>query len=155
MTLMKRLFPIPSALLLSILAGCSSDDSSKSDAKKHLTAPTAGVVMADNKKHPLAKYLEVAGFRLSEGSKGKLTARFSVINHSDADVTDLGLNVGLKPTTAKPEDAPFCAFSVKVPSLGPQETANATGECTTTLRVYELPDWQFIRASFQITSPAP
>jgi hypothetical protein len=156
MALMKRLFPIPPALLLSMLAaGCSSQDSSKSSAVKHPTAPTAGVMMADNTKHPLAKYLEVAGFRLSEGKQGKLSARFSVINHSDADIAGLGLNIGLKPTTAKAEDAPFCAFSVKLPNLGPQETASATGECTTTLRVYELPDWQFIRGSFQITAPAP
>lgn len=112
------------------------------------------VTMADN-KHPLAKYLELAGLRLSEGKQGKLSVRLNVINHSDADVADLGLRIGLKPTTAKLEDPPFCAFAVKVPTLGPQETASATGECTTTLRVYELPDWQFIRASFQITSPAP
>jgi hypothetical protein len=63
--------------------------------------------------------------------------------------------VGLKPTTATAEEPPFCAFPIKIPSLGPQEVVNATGECTTKLRVYELPDWQFIRASFTITSPAP
>ena len=111
--------------------------------------------MADNTKHPLAKYLEVSGFRLSEAKQGKLTVRFLVINHSDADIADLGLNVSLRPITSPPSEPPFCTFPVKVATLGPQEVANALGECTTTLRVYELPDWQFIRASFQITSPQP
>ena len=96
----------------------------------------------------------MAGFRPFEKGQGKLTIKFGVVNHSDADISDLGLSVGLKPITAKPEDPPFCTFSVKVPSLGPQDIANVSGECTTTLRVYELPDWQFIRATFEITSPA-
>ena len=152
---MKHLLSISPVLFVSlIVTGCSSQDSSKPVPKGGLTAPTAGVMMADNPKNLLAKYVEVAGFRLSESKQGKLNVRFSVINHSDADVTNLGLDVRLKPTTAKPEDAPFCQFPVKIPTLGPQEVANASGECTTTLRVYELPDWQFIRASFSITSPA-
>jgi hypothetical protein len=154
--LMYRSLPIVPVLLLSmILTGCSSQDSSNPAAKKAGSTPTAGVMMAENTKHPLAKYLEVAGFRLSEAKQGRLTVRFSVINHSDADIADLGLSVGLKPVTAAPGEPPFCTFSVKVPTLSPQEVVNSTGECTTTLRVYELPDWQFIRANFQITSPQP
>ncbi len=138
------------ALLMA--AGCSSD---KPQPAQKAGPATAGVMMAENRKHPLAKYLELAGFRLLEQGQGKLTVKFGVVNHSDADVADLGMKVSLKPVTAKPEDPPFCTFSTKVASLGPQEIAAATGECATTLRVYELPDWQFIRASFEITSPTP
>jgi hypothetical protein len=149
---MNRSLPIFPLLLISLMAGCSSQDAGKS-APGAASAPTSGVMMAQNRKHPLAKYLEVVGFRPLEKSQGKLTIKFGIVNHSDADISDLGLNIGLKPTTAKPDDAPFCAFSVKVPSLAPQEIANVSGECTTTLRVYELPDWQFIRATYEITSP--
>ena len=153
--LMNRSFTIVLVLFLSMMfTACSSQDSSKAAAKPG-SAPPTGVMMAENTKHPLAKYIEVAGFRLSEAKQGKLTVRFNVINHSDADIADLGLNVSLKPVTAPPGEKPFCTFSVKVPSLSPQEVVNATGECHTDLRVYELPDWQFIRASFQITSPQP
>ena len=98
---------------------------------------------------------EIVGFRTSEKGQGKLLVKFGIVNHSDADIADLGLNVSLKPVNAKPEDPPFCTFPVKVPALLPQEIANSSGECTTTLRVYELPDWQFIRATFEITAPAP
>lgn len=146
---MKRVLLTSTTLL--ILAGCSSGD--KQPAPKQGSAATAGVMMAENRKHPLAKYLELVGFRLSEKGQGKLTVKFGVVNHSDADVADLGLKVALKPVTAKPEDPPFCTFEAKVPNLGPQDIAGGTGDCTTTLRVYELPDWQFIRASFEITSP--
>jgi hypothetical protein len=136
-------------------AGCSSQDSSKAAAKTGSDTIPPGVMMAENRKHPLAKYLELVGFRLSEAKQGKLTVRFAVVNHSDADITDLGLNIGLKPVTAKADEQPFCTFSVKVPSLPPQDIVNTTGECTTSLRVYELPDWQFIRATYTITSPQP
>ncbi len=151
---MNRTFPILSTLLISVIAGGCSSDKPAQSAQKSGSIPT-GVMMAENRKHPLAKYLELVGFRTSEKGQGKLLVKFGIVNHSDADIADLGLNVSLKPVNAKPEDPPFCTFPVKVPALLPQEIANASGECTTTLRVYELPDWQFIRATFEITAPAP
>jgi hypothetical protein len=42
-----------------------------------------------------------------------------------------------------------------VASLGPQENKDVTVTVPTKLRLYELPDWQFLRAQFEITSPAP
>ncbi len=110
-------------------------------------------VIAGN--NPLAKYLEVAGFRVTEGGAGKLSVKFAVINHSDADIGDLTMKVKLTTTAAKPEDPPIAEFEAKVPGLGPQEVKDAVGTATTKLRVYELPDWQFLKADVEITSPAP
>jgi hypothetical protein len=101
------------------------------------------------------KYLEIAGFRVTEGGAGKLTVKFAVINHSDADIGDLGMKVTLTTTAAKPEDPPIATFDATVKSLGPQESKDAVGTATTKLRVYELPDWQFLKAQAEITSPAP
>jgi hypothetical protein len=42
-----------------------------------------------------------------------------------------------------------------VPSLGPQEVKDISATALTKLRIYEMPDWQFIRAEVEITSPAP
>src|SRR4051794_25321562 len=116
---MNRSVAILPVLLGSMLAGgCSSQDSSKATgARPGAPVPPSGLMVAENRKHPLAKYLEVCGFRLSEAKQGKLTVRFGVVNHSDADITDLGLNVGLKPVTAKSDDPAFCTFSVKAPAL--------------------------------------
>ncbi len=107
------------------------------------------------KRHPLAKYVELVGFRLSEAGAGKLGIKFVVVNHSEADIGDLGLHVRLTTSTAKPDDPPIAEFDVKVADLGPGEIHEAEATVPTKLRLYELPDWQFIKAEFEITSPAP
>ena len=56
---------------------------------------------------------------------------------------------------AKPEDPPITQFEAKIPALGPQEIKDVSATASTKLRIYEMPDWQFIRAEAEITSPAP
>jgi hypothetical protein len=95
----------------------------------------------------------VVGIRLSESGAGKLKIRFAVVNHSDADLGELTLKVRLLATAAKPEDPPIAAFESKIPALGPQEIQDVAATVPTKLRVYELPDWQFLKVDFDITSP--
>jgi hypothetical protein len=135
------------------LAGCSSPAPVATQAKSGEAPRTATSVISS--KHPLAKYLELGGFRLSEMGSGKIVVKFAVINHSDADIGDLALSVKLTTTAAKPEDPPITQFDVKVPALGPQEIKDVSATASTKLRIYEMPDWQFIRAEAEITSPAP
>ena len=145
----------PLLLVLSLfLAACSTSPAPDAKQTKPGTAPLA-VTSVISGKHPLAKYLEIGGFRISEGGAGKLTVKFAVINHSDADLTALTMMVKLTTTAAKPEDPPIAEFEAKVPPLGPQEVKDAVGTATTKLRVYELPDWQFLKAEAEITAPAP
>jgi hypothetical protein len=134
------------------LTACSSGPAP--NANKQITAPVA-VTSTISNKNPLAKYLEIAGFRVSEGGAGKLAVKFAVINHSEADIGDLTMKLKLTTTAAKPEDPPIAEFDAKVPALGPLEVKDASGTATTKLRVYELPDWQFLKADAEITSPAP
>ena len=134
------------------LVGCSSPSDTTKQTKQ--TAPMEAVT-ASNSKHPLAKYVELAGFRVEEGKPGFLKIHFGVINHSDADIGDLGLKVTLTTTAAKPGDEPVSVFDVKVPQLGPEQNVDVSADAPTKLKVYELPDWQFLRATFEITSPAP
>ena len=54
---------------------------------------------------------------------------------------------------AKGDQQPVGTFSFKIPLLGPYESKELKAPVDTKLRVYELPDWQFLRADFQITSP--
>lgn len=132
------------------LAGCSSpapEPKPKAGAAEATTTLIA--------KHPLAKYLELSGYRISETSPGKLNVKFAVVNHSEADIGDLTLKVKLVTTASKPEDPPLTEFEAKVPALGPQEIKDVSATAATKLRIYELPDWQFIRAEVEITSPAP
>jgi hypothetical protein len=126
--------------LLLALAACSSPPATdtKQTKKSGPIEPTSAV---PTKKHPLAKYVELVGF--------------VVVNHSEADIGDLGVKVRLTSSSAKPEDPAIADFAVKVPTLGPEEIREVEASVPTKLRIYELPDWQFLKAEFEITSPEP
>lgn len=130
------------------LAGCSSSSSEKQG--KSAAATQANAAKDSN---PIAKYLELVGFRINEKSPGHLQVLFGVVNHSEADIGDVKMDVNVRTTAGKPDDPPLIAFSVKIPSLGPSELKPVTVEVPTKLRVYELPDWQFLKADFHITEP--
>lgn len=152
---MNRLPFLFLAIALSIsLASCSSSAPEAKQVKQPNPYGPGPAVPISN-KNPLAKYMELAGFRLSEEAAGKLNVKFTVINHSDADLGDLVVKVRLVTTASKPEDPPITEFEAKVPSLGPQATEDVSARATTKLRLYELPDWQFLRADFDVVSPAP
>jgi hypothetical protein len=138
--------------LLILLAGCSSPET---NVKKKTGPPEPPGAATPIGKNPLTKYLEVVGFRLAEAGPGKLKVTFGVVNHSQADMGDLALRIRLTTTAAKPDDPPVAEFETKIPSLGPQEMKDVSATSPTKLRIYELPDWQFLRATFEIISPAP
>lgn len=138
--------------ILAALAACSSAPDTKAKKTGPLEPPGAAVATG---KNPLNKFVEVMGFRVIEQGAGKLKITFGVINHSDADISDLAMKIKLTTTAAKPEDPPVAEFEAKVPSLGPQENKDVSVTVPTKLRIYELPDWQFLRATFEITSPTP
>ncbi|MGA2133692.1 MAG: hypothetical protein ABSH50_15475 [Bryobacteraceae bacterium] len=114
------------------------------------SAPPA--LPAGAKESVMQKYIEVSGIRLQEAAKGATEARFLVINHSGADITDLGGMVNIWGRAGKTEEAAG-SFNFKLPSIGPYESKEAVAPVNTKLKVYELPDWQFITTQVQITSP--
>jgi len=105
------------------------------------------------KAHPMTRFIEITGLRLTEDKEQKAFVQFVVVNHSAAEIGDLGANVNLMAVTVKGEQQPVGTFSFKVPSLGPYEAKDLKAAVDTKLRVYELPDWQFLRAEVQLTSP--
>jgi hypothetical protein len=146
-----HIFPRCAALLPALLLiSCSATP--EPSTKKSPLPPVEGPGMATN-KHPLAKYIEVAGIRFTESGAGKLKITFAVINHSPADIGDLGLKFKLVTNSAKPDDPPVAEFETKIATLAPLENKDVSVEVPTKMRVYELPDWQFIRARYEITSP--
>jgi len=113
------------------------------------TIPTRGTA----KPNPLQKYVEVAGIRFVETPKHDTEARFVVVNHSGADITDLAGTVNIWGRTAKSEEEAAGTFSFKLDSLKPYESKDAVAPLTTKLKPYELPDWQNVSTDVQITSP--
>ncbi len=133
------------------LAGCSSAPQPAQSPGGH--GPASQNAQSTNaSSNPVAKYIELAGFRLNEKSPGTVEIRFAAINHSEADLGDIGLQVNVRALTARPGDPPLFSFPVSV-SLGPDELKDVTVTSPTKLRIYELPDWQFLKADFQVTSP--
>jgi hypothetical protein len=63
------------------------------------------------------------------------------------------MDVDLRTTAGKSDDPPVCSFSTKIAALGPLELKPVTVMVPTKLRIYELPDWQFLKPDFRITSP--
>jgi len=134
--------------LVLFLSSCSSSPNPQLAAGPSVPQ----VESSTTSKHKYARLIELAGFRVTEKFPGHLEIRFGAINHSIADLGEVGLTVNLKARTAKEEEPPFASFPCKV-TLGPLEWKDVVVDVSTKLRVYELPDWQFVRATFDITSP--
>jgi hypothetical protein len=108
-------------------------------------APTGG-------SSPLAKFVEVTGFRIVTSSADvnkKAEVQYLVVNHSDADISDANVFITLR--SAKPGQAPLCRFSFKIPSLGPFEAKEMSSPIEKSPRALSLPDWQDVRAEVQIS----
>lgn len=96
--------------------------------------------------HPLAKFLEVTGIRLTE-EKGRRFARVLVVNHSSASLPDMQLRIYIKAANREITD-----FPVTLSSLAPYETRDLATEVKVGLKPYEMPDWNMTQATFDITS---
>jgi hypothetical protein len=116
---------------------------------------TAGLqqsMAGSDSSNQYAKYLEIAGVRIGEDEKKHARAQFLVVNHSSADLPDLELEVALTTTTAKAGDDPLAVITVKTGPLPANGSKDVSAPLKTKLRAYELPDWQFLKASFAIKS---
>jgi hypothetical protein len=138
-------------LLAAILTACSSSSSSNKQTKGAPSVPAH--FTASNTSNPIAKYIELVGLRVTERSPGHLVVQFGVVNHSEADIGDVKMKVNLGTTAAKPGDPPLISFPATVSKLGPNELKDVSVEVPTKMRVYELPDWQFLKADFEILEP--
>lgn len=118
----------------------------KSGATNSVTSATPGAQV-------LLEYLEVTGVRLVEDKSKKSEVVFLVVNHSQAPLTDLAGTVTLRPSTAKRGDEIVGIFAFEHVSLGPLESRELRAPLKTTLRPYELPDWEFLRTEISISSP--
>jgi hypothetical protein len=98
--------------------------------------------------HPLAKHLEITGLRLTDDDRQRTQVQFVIVNHSAADLPPLNMQITLKEAGGKI----IYEFPFAVPSLGPYESKDFTTPLKTQLKGYELPDWQFLRAAFEISS---
>lgn len=121
---------------------------STADAKSETKMGAPGE--ATKQAHPFAKHLEITGLRVLETPKQKLQIQMIVVNHSSADLPDINLEVRLRSTKSDPDAEPISTFKVRLPSLGGNESKEVKAEAATKLRAYEFPDWQFLKADFDV-----
>lgn len=104
------------------------------------------------KTSPYQKYIEVSGIRFTQDAKKKTMVRFTLTNHSDADLSGLAGNVTVWGHTQKSEEDAVGTFSFMT-NLSPQSSQELSVPLTTKLKIYELPDWQNTTTDLQITAP--
>ena len=104
--------------------------------------------------NPLQKYVEVVGLRMITENK-KPVAKFVVVNHSGAEISNLEANVTIWASTSRSEEDSIGSFSFKILSIGSNDSKEMTQPLKTKLKPYELPDWQNAMPEIQITSPSP
>lgn len=119
-------------------------------------APAAAVTpqpAASTGAHPYSKYIEVAGVRLFESTARKPLVRFTVVNHSPAELSGLELRITFTTAASAPGAEPVAIIDAKVGSIPANGIKDMESALATHLRIYELPDWQFVRTSIEITAP--
>ena len=121
---------------------------STADAKP--APPNAETAVAPAGSHPLAKYVEVTGFRIAVDFNKKSEIHYIVVNHSGADLSDVNVFVTLRSANAQPGQPPISRFSFKAPDLGPYESKEMTSSIERLSRPMTLPEWQDLRAEVQI-----
>jgi hypothetical protein len=114
------------------------------------TAALQQSAAASDSSNPYAKYLEVTGVRIVEDEKHQAQAHLLVVNHSTADLPDLELQVAIGTTTAKAGEDPLAVVTVKTGTVPANGSKDVSAPLNTKMRAYEMPDWQFLKASFTI-----
>ena len=101
--------------------------------------------------HPLAKFVEVTGLRLWP-ERQKLALKFLVVNHSSGPLGGFDIEVEVRAVNAKATDPALFTIKTPIKNIGPMESRDFTVPVSTHLRAYDLPDWQFLRATFRIAN---
>ena len=129
---------------LTVVVLRNSNRAAAQAAAKPLEAPAAPT--AASQAGPF-RYVELAGLRLTEDAKQKAFVQMVIVNHSGADLGELTAKINLRAVAQKTQE-PVGTFAFKA-TLGPYESKEVKAPLDTKLRVYELPDWQFLHAEVQ------
>ncbi len=128
--------------------------SSRNGSSTSATAAAPDVLSGTaSKSHPYAKYLEVSGIRIIENAAKKPIVRFAVVNHSPAELSGLELRITFRAVNGPADAEPIAVVEAKVGSVPAHGIKDMESPLNTTMKVYELPDWQFMKSNFEITAP--
>ncbi len=122
-------------------------------ATQHPVQPAAAAaVSAPGDPHPLARFVEVTGLRVSVDLNRKSQLQYLVVNHSSARLADATLTIAVRSTADPSGSPPLFTVSVAVPSLGPFQSKEIKTDLDAALRSSSLPDWENLRADVQVST---
>jgi hypothetical protein len=99
---------------------------------------------------PLAKAIEVTGFRIQMDPSKKSEIQYLVVNHTPARFSGVTVYVTLYTADAKAGQPPLCKFQFMAPNLAPFQAKDMTSAIERVTRPVSLPDWQDLRATVEI-----
>jgi hypothetical protein len=89
--------------------------------------------------------LQVAGIRTFYDGEYKPKVRAIVINHGEAPIESVNLEVQLRPPQASPLTAPLASFKIELQNLGSNESREIETDLTALGTLAALPPWHEVR----------
>lgn len=108
-----------------------------------------GKTAATEPSGKMAKFLEATAIRVLEEGR-KPTIRVVIVNHSSAEMASVKGEIILRASNATAGSRPVATMPFSIFSLGPYEAKEVSGLLKTSLRAYEMPDWQFLKAELSL-----
>jgi hypothetical protein len=104
---------------------------------------------------PLAKSIEVTGFRMQTGSAKKPEIQYLVVNHTPARFSGVTVYVTLYAADAKAGQPPLCRFQFAAPNLAPYQSKEMSSAIEQLPLQLSLPAWEDLRAAVDIGPQLP
>ncbi len=131
----------------------NQDAKAASIAGQHAAQASAGtLVSAPGDPHPLARFVEVTGLRVSADLNRKSQLQYLVVNHSSVRLADVVLKIAVRSAADSSGAPPLFTLSVAVPVLGPNQSKELRSDLDAALRSASIPDWENLRADVQVNS---
>jgi len=145
--LMAFLFAIG---IVAVIAGLYWLLGTKSESAAATAGSSAAAAPAKGPADALSAVVEVSGVRFIEDPKhkDKVLAKLLVVNHSSADLS--GDTVTASFFAAGQKSTPVGVIKVAI-NLPPYESHEVTVPLQTSLKAYELPDWQVMTSTVEVT----
>lgn len=118
----------------------------KPAAKEGSANPAKPAATSPISSDQYAKHLEAVGIRFTEDNRRTIVA-MAIVNHSGAEMTDLRGKIRI---LTKDGTKTVSTVDFRMPTLGPYEVRDYSIPLLTTMRAYELPDWQFLKAEIEL-----
>ena len=97
-----------------------------------------------------SKQVEVTGLRIANAPNRKPQLAFIVVNHSEKQLSDIGLQIAVRSASSTAGVAPLFRVSTTISSLGPYQSREFRAELDPQFRASDIPDWQSLRADVSI-----